>query len=453
VAGDFNYHVDDPKNRDATEFKKVLKSLGLKQHVKGATQNHNHTLDLFITRLSDGVDIKPCIEQTGPSDHYPIFLRLPLHKPQKIKKEISYRKHRSINKQSFQSDLKSTDFVKNSQQFDSVDSCVASYNKSIEQLLEKHAPIKKRTITLRPESPWFNDSLQSAKRSKRQLEKQAIKSGLQSDRDAAKAQCNLYYSLIDQAKEDFYTSRIDEAGHDQKKLFNIVNSLLNGNDNRPLPLHDNELDLAERFSDFFIAKIDKIRSDIDNKTLDNNINISVPTPQFQGSALTQFKAVTEEDVSKIIRSSVSKSCDLDPWPTWMLKENLDPILPSLTHLINRSLATGTMPSEYKHAIVTPLIKKPSLPPDNLKNYRPVSNLPYLSKIIEKVVAFQLNEHLSTNNIGEKFQSAYRKYHSTETATLRVQNDILRNLDQRKCMLLVLLDLSAAFDTIDHNILA
>merc|ERR1711894_416918 len=108
--------------------------------------------------------------------------------------------------------------------------------------------------------------------------------------------------------------------------------------------------------------------------------------------------------------------------------------------------------EYKKAVVTPILKKASLPPDVLKNYRPVSNLPYLSKVIEKAAATQLQEHLAQNNIDEKFQSAYKRLHSTETATLRVQNDILRLIDDKKCVLLVLLDLSAAFDTIDHGLL-
>ena len=98
------------------------------------------------------------------------------------------------------------------------------------------------------------------------------------------------------------------------------------------------------------------------------------------------------------------------------------------------------------------MKKPSLDPEDLKNFRPVSNLPYISKIIEHVVAAQLNKHMSENNLYEVFQSAYKKSHSNETALTRVQNDILRSLDEKKCVLLVLLDLSSAFDTVDHTLL-
>ena len=88
----------------------------------------------------------------------------------------------------------------------------------------------------------------------------------------------------------------------------------------------------------------------------------------------------------------------------------------------------------------------------MKNYRPVSNLTFVSKLIERMVAKQLHDHLSQHQLYEKHQSAYRKRHSTETALTRVQNDILRAMDDSKATVLVLLDLSAAFDTVDHNFL-
>ena len=107
----------------------------------------------------------------------------------------------------------------------------------------------------------------------------------------------------------------------------------------------------------------------------------------------------------------------------------------------------------KCAVVTPLLKKASLDKEELKNYRPVSNLSFISKITEKVTLSQISEHLDKSNLRSPLQSAYRKGHSTETALLRIQNDILRSLDKSRGVLLVLLDLSASFDTIDHAILA
>ena len=139
-------------------------------------------------------------------------------------------------------------------------------------------------------------------------------------------------------------------------------------------------------------------------------------------------------------------------PTWLLKECQGALLPVITLIVNLSLSTSTMPSELKEAHICPIIKKAILDCEILKNFRPVSNLAYLSKLIERVVAVRYTNHLQTNKLYDDMQSAYRKYHSTETALLRVQNDILQSLDSHGAAILVLLDLSAAFDTIDHKIL-
>jgi len=110
-----------------------------------------------------------------------------------------------------------------------------------------------------------------------------------------------------------------------------------------------------------------------------------------------------------------------------------------------------LPQVLKQAIVKPLIKKSTLDKENLKNFRPVSNLPYIGKLIERIAVTQIDKHMSAYNLHEPLQSAYSTNHSTETALVKVTNDVLMALDDRKCVYLVLLDLSAAFDTIDHQV--
>ena len=126
------------------------------------------------------------------------------------------------------------------------------------------------------------------------------------------------------------------------------------------------------------------------------------------------------------------------------------LLTIICKIVNISLQSSTVPDNFKQAIVTPLLKKPSLDIENMKNYRPVSNLSYVSKLTEKVVMSRFNAHLDTHKLREPLQSAYRAKQSTETALIKVLNDILCVVDDRQCVLLVLLDLSAAFDTIDHD---
>ena len=111
-----------------------------------------------------------------------------------------------------------------------------------------------------------------------------------------------------------------------------------------------------------------------------------------------------------------------------------------------------MPNSLKTALIIPLLKKTNLDTEDFKNFRPVSNLPFVSKLIEKSVAVQLVQYIDDNNLDEKLQSAYKKLHSTETALLRVHDDILRTVDRGCTVVLLLLDLFAAFDTVDRGLL-
>ena len=105
---------------------------------------------------------------------------------------------------------------------------------------------------------------------------------------------------------------------------------------------------------------------------------------------------------------------------------------------------------FQHLVSPPSFFQQCLDPEILKNYRPVANLSFISKIIEKAIATQIHDHLINNNIVDNFQIAYKAGHSCETALLRVYNDIVTTIGRGNGAMLVLLDLSAAFDTIDHD---
>ena len=170
------------------------------------------------------------------------------------------------------------------------------------------------------------------------------------------------------------------------------------------------------------------------------------------SQLRNFVPLAESEKEKMIKAAPNKHCASDPIPTSLVKHCAQYLTPVIMKIVNESILTNTVPDTMKGAIVTPLIKKSNLDPDNLKNYRPVSNLSFISKLLERAVSVQLSDYKDDNNLREVRQSAYRKNHSTETAMLRLCNDILCEMDQGQCTLLVMLDLSAAFDTVDHKII-
>ena len=238
---------------------------------------------------------------------------------------------------------------------------------------------------------------------------------------------------------------------DLKGLFNISNRLLHGDKPKALPPQIPASDLADTFADFFTQKITSIRQAMPPSLIDH----AEPehTDTSLSGRLTSFNPLSSQDVKKLIYKAKPKSCGLDPLPSWLLKDCLDvnPLLHMITSLINKCITTE-MPDCMKQALVTPALKKSSLDCALLKSYRPISNLPFVSKVIERAVAFQLKNHLHGHQLLDTLQSAYREHHSTETALVKVQSDIVNAIDNNSAAVLVMLDLSAAFDTIDHSIL-
>ena len=253
--------------------------------------------------------------------------------------------------------------------------------------------------------------------------------------------------LSNKARSDYYTNFIIENSTDQRRLFRASKSLLNLSKGSCLPLSTNDYQMANDFGKFFAQKIADIRSAITNQIcLPVTINA---TSSVTASCFSEFDLLSESEVFDLITASSKKSCPLDPIPTKLLTEYVDVLLPPITKIINLSLDSGHFPRTWKCALVRPLLKKDGLPPV-FKNFRPVSNLAFISKLVETVVAKQLRHYLNCNNLFPVFQSAYRQNHSTETALIKVMNDILLNMNNQRVTLLILLDLSAAFDTVDHD---
>ena len=169
---------------------------------------------------------------------------------------------------------------------------------------------------------------------------------------------------------------------------------------------------------------------------------------------TKFSTFTEmklDDIRELAATVFSKSCVLDPLPSSIIKQCTDLLLPTITNIFNLPLPEGCMPTCLKSAVFLPLLKQPDVDFLQFKNFRPTSNLKAQSKIIEKSVALQLNNYLMNNNLHENFQSAYKVHHSTETVMVKVQDDILHAIDGNKVVVLLMLDLSTAFDTVSREI--
>ena len=178
----------------------------------------------------------------------------------------------------------------------------------------------------------------------------------------------------------------------------------------------------------------------------------MPTSKDDATTLSHFNSINSDTLEKTVRSLSSSTSELDVLPTKFFKTIFHLISADILQIINTSLQTGIFPTSLKTAVVKPLLKKASLDASTPSNYRPISNLPFIGKVLEKVVFTQVSAFLTATCCFDLYQSGFREHHSTETALIKVVNDIRTNNDAGKTTVLMLLDLSAAFDTVDHHIL-
>ena len=201
-----------------------------------------------------------------------------------------------------------------------------------------------------------------------------------------------------------------------KELFRIVNNLTGCNTNNPFPPGKTSEEIAESFAEFFSNKITKTWQSFTGTLQYHPEETNTPK-------LTSFRPLTDDEVKREITSIEIKNYKLDQISTQMLKEVITVCLPTITHIVNMSLTRGDFIMDWKLAIVRPLLKKPGSKPLH-KNYRPVSNLSFLSKLVEWCMLCQLLDCCTQHNLIPDFQSAYHNNYSTETSLLKLTNDIL-----------------------------
>ena len=139
----------------------------------------------------------------------------------------------------------------------------------------------------------------------------------------------------------------------------------------------------------------------------------------------------EAEIKNFVIQSPSNSCSLDPLTTWLLKNNLDVLMPALIQIVNIFMISGNVSDSLKESFVKPL-KKNNLDSEQLKNFRPVSNLSFASKLMDRAVATRPNNCISEHGLHNIFQSVYKKRHSNKTVIPRISDDVLRAMDNKKC---------------------
>ena len=454
ICGDFNLKINQNNDKNAQQFIRLYKSKGFQQHVNCATHKEGNTLDLVLTLKSktDLVAVKNLNVNSDRtlSDHYFVHFQVPIKLSHHIGPSKETKVFRELNKidvNSFRNDLRISALSNPS--FDSVDRAVETYFEVIQSVLDKHAPVVSKTFIIN-RSPWWDERCQEARRVKRRAKRALTKHKTAEAREKYNDACVDAEIIMDRTRDKYFDKKLSDLSGDSKSTYKVINHLLDKEySSGKLPNGLTDLDVANNLKGFFESKVKAIYSDIENNTVQKDVIMS----EYTGSELTKFITISEEELLLVINKEMSgKSCELDVLPMWLFSNCIDEIKHVILFIVNESLSTGHFPKYLKSALITPALKKSNLDPDELKSYRPISNLTFLSKIIEKCVHKQLSLYIEDNNLFASNQSGYRKYHSCETAVVKIHNDILMMIDKQTNVILLLLDLSAAFDTVNHKLL-
>ena len=472
LVGDYNMHVELTevmldssalsshviKQSDAIKFVKLLDEFNLSQVIRQPTHELLGTLDLLIcqsgfSNLIESTEICDK-DEVCSSDHFCLMFNLnatPIKQAKYI--HLIKRDFSSFDIQKFKRKVMLSDLFENPNHVTNIDKATELYQSTLKNALDEQCEINEITVRNRPNQKWFNEDLRNLKREKRSVERTWKKRKNAYWQDKLTKIKQDYKNAIFHTRTKFYSNMYDNDKSDLKKTYKTTKYLTGDQSANILPATTNKFDLANKMADFFKNKVVEIRKEIiQSKDSQANVSSDETSVIKTGCTLSKFKMVTPESTSDVVKGLNSKIHPYDPVPVWLLKDCLDITLPIITNIINISFNDCTFPASLKHAIVRPSIKEIENDHEDFKNYRPVSNLTFLSKILEKSACLQLQEYLNEHSLYPEYQSAYRKGHSCETALLKVVNDIQKDVANRKMVALVMLDLSSAFDTIDIDLL-
>lgn len=445
IAGDFNVNYLNPSSPSVNFLQlNVAEPFGLTQMIDEPTRitlTSSTLIDLVF--VSNAKNVKKCgvVDIPGISDHCLVYTAYAIKKIKFKPKLVTRRDFRKFSEQKFKDDIELAPWGNvYAVDEEDVDSQVTIVENIFADIINKNAPF--RTFKVKhPPSPWLNRELKQ----------------MMGERDIYKTIFNISKDENDYNKYKTLRNRVNHAKRKAKqKIFNDeINSKL-----KFAKQYHNALKRHNVVDSRFLDTTCNYDPNTLNDTFAMNNNSEVDDAEVtaeiseilreSSNTTFNFHDVSEADILKIVRSLSTNSCGIDNISAFFVKLSIDCSIYAITYIINNSFKYRKFPTQWKRAVIKPIPKKET--PLSGSDYRPISLLPVLSKISEKVACYQINNYFYSNSLFDNLQSAYKKYHSTTTALLNIVDDIYKGLDKSEITILILLDYSKAFDCANHRLI-
>ena len=454
VIGDLNVDMKgerrSPQARCLDQLFNVYQLAQLVKDPTRITERSSTLIDLVYTSDKEKF-VATGVLNCSISDHSLVYTIRRAKKARAGPKFIHYRNYKNYTPESFSENLHSPSWEEVNTSL-TVNEAWQAFKKTLVGIMDKHAPMSTKRVRAST-LPWLNTDIRALMKQRDHQHNKALKTKSPEHWASYKELRNKTTSLIRQCKRNYYSNTIYENRSDSSKLWKTLKSAISskakssniGCLETASGLTHEPKQIAQGFAQYFYSVVLRIRQNLPSLS-------PRPTPlSTLGNHRFKLNEIEEEFVlGELKKIKPNKSTGMENIPARLLKDGAEAITKPLTILMNRSLAEGSIPSEWKHAIVTPVHK--SGDKKDAGNYRPISVLPVFSKILERAVHRMVYTYLQNNRLLSTFQSGFRPLHSTTTCLTDVTNTVLHNIDKGELTGMVFLDLTKAFDTLDHTLM-
>lgn len=457
LLGDFNIDLSVPHDNQSQRLMNTLSSYDLHPHIDKATRitHSTHSLldNIFSTDINDKTN---GIIYYDISDHLPIFM-ISLSNAPIIREKVKFkmqRKETKLNIESLNYDLSKEEWQTIYTETD-VNNAYKNFSNKVHYYYNKNIPLNKIRVNKKTSKhPWITRGIIKSICTRNSLYKNALRHSNIENRQKYTRYRNKLTSIIRLSKTLYYSQKLKENKDNTRSLWQTINTILgrqkethNTNEftHNGQTITDPE-QIANEFNTYFTDIGPKLASEIHT----DNGHYSQYLPKSNVKSL-YFNPTNVHEIIEIVKKlKSSKSRGYDELSVHLLKQIIHHIASPLSHIFNLSLSSGIFPDLLKIAKIIPIYKKDD--PSQIVNYRPISLLPSISKILEKIVYNRLYSFLIKNNILIPHQYGFRKNFSTDYAILQLTDQIIESLAKKQHVIGVFMDLSKAFDTINHYIL-